>query len=409
MNSELRRPELTMNSELRRPELMMNSDPLRESMQREWEKERIREQIIASEYMRRRELEAEVRRELAMERELAIRRGDGFSLCPPVLSSSLWSEPRWSESKLSILPFQARTESGPIERLPFQRDPEAAKMAAKPITANLAGIKRKVSDVIGANVPNASSSKKKAQDWRCALCQVSATCEYGLSMHLKGRKHKAKEAKLNEEAGKNTGNSSLGKKTNSRSSKKNKKFEVQAKKKLITPDMKRQFPFWCEDCQIGCHSEVVMDNHIKGKKHIARMKELKQTDGFASSTIKSHEAIHKKDDAFEEAIVDVKEDIDIEMNGKEVDAERPEVKANIVRELDEGQGLTTETMESLVDVVAEVDASKVVQQEAADIIESLAMEKEVETDGLEEVKENILREDGEEELEKKGQEEATES
>ncbi|PIA45888.1 hypothetical protein AQUCO_01600262v1 [Aquilegia coerulea] len=388
---------------------MINSDPLRESMQREWEKERIREQIIASEMMRRRELEAEVRRELAMERELALRRGDRFSLNSPILSSSsLWSEPRWSESKLSILPFEARTESGLSERLPFQRDPEAAKLAAKPITANLVGIKRKVSDVNGANVPNSSSSKKKAQDWSCALCQISATCEYGLTMHLKGRKHKAKEAKLNEEAAKNTEKSSLGKKSNDHSSKKNKKFAVQAKKKLITPDMKRQFSFWCEDCQVGCHSEIVMDNHCKGKKHIARLKELKQTDGFASSTIKACEAVHKKDDAFEEAIVDVKQDIGREMSEKEVETERPEVEENIVREVVEEQVTATETMESLVDEVAEADALKDGQQEATDIIDSLVVEKEVKIDGLE-VKENIVREVCEEELEKGAQEEATES
>lgn len=61
-----------------------NADPLRnlgmtrnEIIQREIEKERIREEIIAEEIARRRELEAEVRIELMMEREMAMRGGGG--------------------------------------------------------------------------------------------------------------------------------------------------------------------------------------------------------------------------------------------------------------------------------------------------------------------------------------------
>ncbi|KAF5195058.1 hypothetical protein FRX31_015356 [Thalictrum thalictroides] len=69
-----------LTSELRRPELMVNPDPSRELILMELEKERIREQIIASEIMRIRELEDEFRRKQAMERELALRRGDGQEL-----------------------------------------------------------------------------------------------------------------------------------------------------------------------------------------------------------------------------------------------------------------------------------------------------------------------------------------
>ncbi|GAY34899.1 hypothetical protein CUMW_286030, partial [Citrus unshiu] len=43
-------------------------------------------------------------------------------------------------------------------------------------------------------LPSTSSSKPK--EWSCALCQVTATTERGLDVHLQGKKHKAKEKLL---------------------------------------------------------------------------------------------------------------------------------------------------------------------------------------------------------------------
>uniref|UniRef100_A0A2N9FLT2 Uncharacterized protein n=1 Tax=Fagus sylvatica TaxID=28930 RepID=A0A2N9FLT2_FAGSY len=58
-----------------KPEQSHNPNGPREAiLQRELEKERIREEIIAAEITRRRVLEAEVRRELMMEREMAMKR-----------------------------------------------------------------------------------------------------------------------------------------------------------------------------------------------------------------------------------------------------------------------------------------------------------------------------------------------
>lgn len=56
--------------------------PMHEAVQRELEKEQIREEIIAAEKARRRALEEEVRREMMLEREMALRRGggDGFAI-----------------------------------------------------------------------------------------------------------------------------------------------------------------------------------------------------------------------------------------------------------------------------------------------------------------------------------------
>lgn len=45
--------------------------------------------------------------------------------------------------------------------------------------------------------PSASGFSKKAkEEWKCALCQVSATSEMSFQKHLDGKKHKAKEASL---------------------------------------------------------------------------------------------------------------------------------------------------------------------------------------------------------------------
>ncbi|KAF5445681.1 hypothetical protein F2P56_034717 [Juglans regia] len=62
-------------------EQMRNPNDVREAIQREIEKERIREEIIVADIARRRLLEEEVRREVMMEREIAMRRltGEGLS------------------------------------------------------------------------------------------------------------------------------------------------------------------------------------------------------------------------------------------------------------------------------------------------------------------------------------------
>lgn len=47
--------------------------------------------------------------------------------------------------------------------------------------------------------------KKPKRDWSCELCQVTTTSENGLNDHLRGKKHKAKEAALTApKIGKNT-------------------------------------------------------------------------------------------------------------------------------------------------------------------------------------------------------------
>lgn len=47
---------------------------------------------------------------------------------------------------------------------------------------------------------------------------------------------------------------------------------------------KKKFKFWCEDCQVGTHSAVVMEGHKRGKKHIARSNESKKNDEAGPTT-----------------------------------------------------------------------------------------------------------------------------
>ncbi|XP_059635714.1 uncharacterized protein LOC132277889 isoform X2 [Cornus florida] len=227
---------------------------VREAILREIEKERIREEIIAEEISRKRLLEAEVRREMLMEREMALRRADGISFLPPApgASSSTWFEPRLSvlhqsdgrlleerlalsleerlsystrreiggletvpfhrkvEPKISeivepktseIIPFQRKVEPK-ISEMPFQRKMEPKISEIKPLSeakpdGSYSGSKRKTETPPAAGErPTVGPKKKPKEEWSCALCQVSATNEQGLNEHLQGKKHKAREANL---------------------------------------------------------------------------------------------------------------------------------------------------------------------------------------------------------------------
>lgn len=119
-----------------------------EAIQREIEKERIREEIIISDIVRRRVLKAEVRRELMMERELALRRGEnvfpfgsspiadspmGFPfLCTRSEGSSV--EERIAFRLTDRERLNGRYESGRFESLPFHRQtPDLTIPEAKPV------------------------------------------------------------------------------------------------------------------------------------------------------------------------------------------------------------------------------------------------------------------------------------
>ncbi|CAL5399536.1 unnamed protein product [Camellia sinensis] len=121
-------------------EFFRNPNDVREAIQRELEKQRIREEIVAGEIARKRLLEAEVRREMLMEREMALRGAERFSLFSGSAAvSAMQFEPRLSllhqsdgrslEERLALsledrLGYQARRGNGGFGTFSFQHNAE---------------------------------------------------------------------------------------------------------------------------------------------------------------------------------------------------------------------------------------------------------------------------------------------
>ncbi|KAK9130347.1 hypothetical protein Sjap_010834 [Stephania japonica] len=356
-----------MGNEIRRVDFGAGGDHLRVdfAIQRQIEKERIRQEIIAAEIIRRRELEMEVRRELAMEREMALRRGDRGG-CSRGLSLGMWPQdtarfPALLGRNRDDIVSDERTavpsgniEVGSLNRLPFQR-PEAPKVGdngkgppgqvmfvAKPTSGNFIGTKRKLA-AIGASELNPVIAKKKAaKDWNCALCKVSATSEQGLKEHLEGRKHRAREAdmgvkKITEKQPKEP--TSLDNKPERADQKPSKKQEPNVKvtkKNQRVPEKRKKFRYWCEDCKVGTHSQKVMAGHLKGKKHQGRVQAQKRSGGSVSSTSVLADDKREKEDDLEErneedaANVDGADNMDeAEEKGEVDDTEEAEEKREI--------------------------------------------------------------------------------
>lgn len=307
------------------------------AIQIELEKERIRRGIIMSEIaIGRHILEAELRRELMMERELTLRQGNtrfssgsalemGFNspMRLPLMSAgaderslheSSGRERLNDKHKIAISEAPAvwigTDDLRIVEVNPGTRQgKEKEKIVLQAKTDDhISGLKRKIEtpDAIGSP-PGNIVVKKAKREWFCDLCQVSVTSERGLSEHLQGRKHKAKEAASKvQSAGKNycigfcpkkakkivqvakaaNPNIEEGLKLTSESfpiekdelpkvleglkPKKWKKTKLVSKimPKRSVLEKKKKYKHWCEMCQVGAFSEDVMNAHIRGKKHV---------------------------------------------------------------------------------------------------------------------------------------------
>ncbi|KAJ0701634.1 putative deoxyribodipyrimidine photo-lyase transcription factor C2H2 family [Helianthus annuus] len=160
----------------------------------------------------------------------------------------------------------------------------------------MSGSKRKAPLPSSPTVAGSSGicSKKVTEEWRCAVCDISATCEWALHDHLQGKKHLAKVESLkcnNTSAadiglgvkkqafeikslkGNNfCGEIGLGIKKvcvkNQTSEVKSVSTDVKEVKMSVGGKMKKKFKFWCKTCKIGAYDEVVMRDHKKGKKHV---------------------------------------------------------------------------------------------------------------------------------------------
>ncbi|BFG40332.1 hypothetical protein CerSpe_266060 [Prunus speciosa] len=292
------------------------------TIERQLEKEKIREEIMAAE--RRRLLEAEVRRELMLERDIAMRRaaaadGLAFDHHPRLLHHPL-DHDRFATSLINnhnLIPL------------------------AKP-DPNLSGVKRKTPPTASASeLPPTGLKKKPKEIWSCAMCQVSARSQKVFNQHLNGKKHKANEARLRaQKLGKSSSSAPLSKQTAKFSepeevrelldpsdgldekiqdacTSKEKKEELPMQKDQCREDLKiqdevevvqgpgrkeavrkKKFKFWCERCKVGAYSPNVMLAHMTGKKHIAKCQEVTPSNvPIASSLASSVEASKEAEDA----------------------------------------------------------------------------------------------------------------
>ncbi|XWS26237.1 hypothetical protein CRYUN_Cryun26dG0014300 [Craigia yunnanensis] len=349
-------------------------------IQWELEKAQIREEIIASEIVRRRALEAEVRRELMAEWEMAARhraRETGLSFEHrltmrldhrlPFMHHFNNNHHRWRLQErsnflpppLPMLPPRVTDVLDTEVKGTSEGNKNKLIIMAKPNPNYVVGAKRKTPPPAGAGelpLPLISLKRKPNEEWSCAICQVSVTSEKGLTEHIQGRKHKVNEARLKAQRMEKNSNATtwpkkprqhanaaempvttgLGSETETeeklpqlsknvdssdqkledREKLKNKKDELlikrekkaeRSRKKLNsllkkhgpsvdkverTPELgkKKKYEFWCQICLVGVHSEVVMETHVKGRRHIARLRELDKNNAAAPapSTTNSH-------------------------------------------------------------------------------------------------------------------------
>ncbi|MED6218813.1 hypothetical protein PIB30_030135 [Stylosanthes scabra] len=243
---------------------------------RELEKAQIRREMIASGVARRIQLEAEVRRELALEALLGI----------------LPMQRNLSDERVAMSlnqPFNGRFAPPKSQQLPqlmaplkIEPCPEETSKKDKVIILdkpNPDSRKRK------AVIPSLDEHRKPKEEFSCALCQVSAPNQGIFNAHLQGKKHKAKEASLRkqnnakrvkveskneEQPGKNEQNIEPLKNENGTTT----TIGDEAERRIALKKIRAKF--WCETCQVGAWAEAVMEDHLKGKRHY--LNQLKKLD-----------------------------------------------------------------------------------------------------------------------------------
>ncbi|CAI9285615.1 unnamed protein product [Lactuca saligna] len=261
--------------------------PGRYDILRQIEKNKIREEILAKE-RRQYMIEQEIRR---------MENGGGY----PSLSSLMLGhtdshhhllhrlQPQLLHGRAYepvagriTMPFQ---EDYGVTGHQFQRRPNINEIITSPAKAGekqfihmrkppsgqmMAGSKRKSPPPPSPAAAGCSSnSKKRANEWSCAICEVSATSERGLEEHLAGKKHQAKMAELKAE---HTGKS-IKKSPESVQmvSSEDKKPEEEASGK--------KFKFWCRMCKTGASSKKEMNMHRKGVSHLTNQLKRAQKSG----------------------------------------------------------------------------------------------------------------------------------
>ncbi|KAI3524307.1 hypothetical protein L1887_02960 [Cichorium endivia] len=278
---------------------------MKDAIQRELEKEMIREKIMAEEVERFHVLEAEVRRELMMGRELmAMQSGRG-------VPSSFMVGPQPDEFKETATSHTGNPYASTLPDAKFKPPPSLLPAAGgstefksciskkmewrcsickisapceRGLLEHLAGKKHhaKAASIVIKNTPKCVPSLNKKMEWKCLICEVSVPCELGLQDHLAGKKHKAKVEALradNIEKAKMSGETHepLGIKNSPECAPNNSEED---KKKQLPPSLpavagsvelpKKKMEWRCPICKVCLTSEIDLQTHLAGKKHKAK-------------------------------------------------------------------------------------------------------------------------------------------
>ncbi|CAA7041689.1 unnamed protein product [Microthlaspi erraticum] len=264
-----------------------SEDHVREAIKREIEKEQIRQEIIAAETARRRELIAEVVQEMAIEREMAIRRvaeTKGKSLTQNK-NNGLFRQ------KCS---YTGATTSPMMHLLPLQQMPEATETSImEPVKEKLIVLERADSEGEDTDETGLERGKRKADGdekepfgtkrlkstrefkfW-CDVCSVGTYSETVMRSHNVGKKHMAaieKQKELPEIT--SAASSSLITAPASVTVLENANVEDQKVDAMALKEtgMKTVMMIRCETCDIVTNSEKMMKIHKLGKKHKAQLK-----------------------------------------------------------------------------------------------------------------------------------------
>ncbi|KAI0511182.1 hypothetical protein KFK09_011807 [Dendrobium nobile] len=270
------------------------SNPSRMAIEREIMKERIREEILAREMVERRILEEEVRREIAMERIIELRRLQ-MERWPGLAGTSgmvMHGDRQTQTLKPSSLEAVVAASPGrgiaqDAAEFAF-RDRSSSRLLPKITTAVMAqsavrheSEKRSPSNETTTSNCKLSGAKKMIQakkQWGCALCKVSSSSEEALKDHLRGRKHKAKEALL-----------LSNKKTGLLQSKQNLSPPLDGGplKNKLSEGKKQQQKLWCSLCKVKCNSSIMLENHKAGRQHRNLMESKKANCSSKTEAVKT--------------------------------------------------------------------------------------------------------------------------
>ncbi|XP_040381536.1 uncharacterized protein LOC102716791 isoform X2 [Oryza brachyantha] len=172
-----------------------------------------------------------------------------------------WSPPRPKpKHKLEL----REIEPGETSEVPSETKPSEAK----PSETKVSGMKRKTDAIPATTGP--VKVQKPAQDWSCALCQVSATSEAALNEHLEGKKHKAKLVHCGAsnmiKDGKNSLKETTANKDDAGPSDAPKKICIQVDGAMHEVVQRSNY-LWCDRCKVRCDNNVTMADHLRGRKH----------------------------------------------------------------------------------------------------------------------------------------------